>query len=337
MTVSIVIAVKAWQSNLEECLAKCLKIDYPDFELIILPDEPIKEELLSVQCRSGGLNLHYGITCGGEVPIRIIPTGAVKPALKRDLALKSAKGEIIAFLDDDAYPASDWLKNALEDFKDLEVAAVGGPSVTPESDNLRQKASGAVYSSFLVGGKFIYRYIPGRRQEVDDYPSCNFLVRKSLLLQLGGFNTDFWPGEDTKLCLEITKKLKKKIIYDPKVLVYHHRRQVFLPHLKQIASYAMHRGYFVKIYPQTSFRIAYFIPSIFLIGLVAGFFLALISKPLSAIYLSVLIFYLMLVFLFAIRKLRLFPLVFPAIILTHLTYGIYFLKGLFVFGLDERS
>jgi GT2 family glycosyltransferase len=164
---------------------------------------------------------------------------------------------------------------------------------------------------------------------VDDYPSCNFLVRHSIFKQLGGFNTQFWPGEDTKLCLEITKDLGKKIIYDPTVLVFHHRRPLFIPHLKQIANYALHRGYFVKRYPQTSLKFSYFVPSLFILALIAGAALSLYSQLFRAIYFFCLILYLSLVFIFSISKeLRLIPLVFLGIILSHLTYGFYFLKGL---------
>ncbi len=269
--------------------------------------------------------------------VSIFPTGHVCPADKRDLALKYAKGEILAFIDDDAYPAKDWLKCAIEDFEDNSVAAVGGPSVTPFNDSLRQQASGAIYSSYLVSGNFIYRYIPGKKREADDLPSCNFLVRKSVMQDLGGFNTSFWPGEDTKLCLDITKKLKKKIIYDPKVLVYHHRRPVFTPHLKQIANYALHRGYFVKKYPETSFKVSYFIPSLFLLGLLFGGALSLFCIPLKMVYSSALFFYLYLVFIFSISKeLRLIPLVFSGIISSHIAYGLLFLKGLLSKKLKEE-
>jgi glycosyltransferase involved in cell wall biosynthesis len=70
----------------------------------------------------------------GIVPISIIPTGPLKPSDKRDIALKHAKGQILAFLDDDAYPVKEWLKAALVNFSDPEVAAVGGPAVTPLND-----------------------------------------------------------------------------------------------------------------------------------------------------------------------------------------------------------
>jgi GT2 family glycosyltransferase len=266
MTVSIIIAVKTWQKNLKECVAKCKELDYPEFEIIILPD--------NVQGQSSAELIQSNSK--RTVPVKVVPTGPVSPAAKRDIAIAHSQADILAFLDDDAYPERDWLKKAIENFKNQDAAAVGGPAVTPPSDNLRQRASGAIYSSFLVSSKYVYRYLPKKRREVEDYPSCNFFIRKSVMQELGGFNTNFWPGEDTKLCLDIIK-LGKKIIYDPQVLVYHHRRPLFIPHLKQMASYALHRGYFAKKYPQTSLKGIYFLPSIFIIGLMLGGIISLYS------------------------------------------------------------
>ncbi|MBU1322752.1 glycosyl transferase, partial [Patescibacteria group bacterium] len=140
---------------------------------------------------------------------------------------------------------------------------------------------------------------------VDDYPTFNFLVKKKDFLAVNGFNTQFWPGEDTKLCLDLTHKLGKKILYHPDILVFHHRRPIFLPHLSQISRYGFQRGRFVRLFPQTSLRPAYFLPLllpiIFPFYFLALFYTALIHHSL---------------------------LLAPAIFLTHLTYAIFFLKGL---------
>lgn len=254
------------------------------------------------------------------------------------MALKHAKGEILAFLDDDAYPVRDWLSRAADNFRDENVAAVGGPAITPDSDSARQKASGLVYSSFLVSGSYAYRYLPKKRREVDDFPSCNLFVRRSIFEQVGGFSTQFWPGEDTKLCLDITCKLRKKIIYDPEVVVYHHRRRLFLPHLRQVANYALHRGYFVKRFPQTSLRISYFLPSILFSGIVAGGILSLFLSTLRLCYLSGLTLYVLVVLASSIYAgFRFLHLVFSGIITTHLAYGLYFLEGLFSAKLKEEN
>ena len=267
----------------------------------------------------------------------MVPTGAVSPGQKRDMAIGYARGDILAFIDDDAYPHKDWLKNALKNFADPDIAAVGGPAITAESDNFWQRASGQVYSSPLVSGGHSRRYVPKKKSRVDDYPSCNLLVRKAIMREIGGFNTSFWPGEDTKLCLDITKTLGKKIVYDPEVIAWHHRRPLFMPHLKQVASYALHRGYFTKRYPRTSRKFSYYLPSLFLFGLFAGLALALFFPSFRAVYLTGLSLYLFLVFAFSLSGgARLLPWVFFGTILTHVTYGFYFIKGVLSRRLKEE-
>lgn len=317
MTVSIIITCKGSSKYLEESLRHCKDLDYPDYEIIVLPDEEF-----SLQ----------------DLKVKVIPTGSVLPAQKRDMSLKYAKGDILAFIDDDAYPQRDWLKNSVRHFDNLDIAAVCGPAVTPADDNTLQKASGLVYSSLLVSGSHRRRYVPSGLSFVDDYPSCNFIMRKEAFKEIGGFDTTFWPGEDTILCLKIVKDLKKKIIYDPKALVYHHRRALFREHSAQIANYALHRGFFVKRFPETSFRLAYFAPSFLIFWLILAGVASLFNIHLRNFYLATLVFYLFSVLLFSVNKdLKYIPTVFKGIILTHITYGIYFLKGFLSPSLREEK
>jgi glycosyltransferase involved in cell wall biosynthesis len=81
MKVSIIIAVKNFNDNLKECLSHCLELDYPDYEIIVVPDWTIASEDKRVKILSSG-------------PNRL-------PAKKRDMAAETAEGEILAFLDDD--------------------------------------------------------------------------------------------------------------------------------------------------------------------------------------------------------------------------------------------
>ena len=258
------------------------------------------------------------------------------PGRKRDLASKYAKGEILAFIDDDAYPDQNWLKNAVRHFQDAAIAAVGGPAITPPEESFRGKASGKVYENILLSGNYRYRYVKSSKRFVDDYPSCNLLVRKSVFKELGGFDTEFWPGEDTKLCWGIVHKLNKKILYDPQVLVYHHRRPLFLPHLKQIANYAVHRGYFVKKYPHTSLKLSYFVPSLFVLVLTAGLVLSFINPVIRYFFISFVVFYVLIVLFFSLnRDIKLALYVFFGIIFSHLTYGVFFIKGLLTKQLNK--
>lgn len=41
--VSIIIPLKEYNSYIEECIRHCLELDYPDFEIIVLPDNPFPD------------------------------------------------------------------------------------------------------------------------------------------------------------------------------------------------------------------------------------------------------------------------------------------------------
>ena len=93
--VSIIIPCKKIESMTEKCIKKCLKLNYDNFEIIVLPDK-VNEEILKKF---------------SDKKIRIISTRNVKPSFKRNLGMKKANGEFFAFIDSDAYPKKTWLKN----------------------------------------------------------------------------------------------------------------------------------------------------------------------------------------------------------------------------------
>lgn len=325
--ISIIIPVKEVNDFLrKETLPALLKQSYQGFEVIIITDKPSKE------------------SAGWQIKIAILPSWPkTGPADKRDLGVKKARGEIIAFLDDDSYPEKNWLKNALAIFnKNQKIVGVCGPSITPPHNSLRQKASGYVWSTWLgSGGAGTYRCAVSQKREVDDFPTVNLLVRKKDFLAVGGFDSHFWPGEDTKLCHDLVYKLGKKIIYDPSVFVYHHRRSVFKPHLQQIGRYALHRGHFARILPKTSLRLGYLIPSLFVLWLFGGPFLFFLYLPLLRLYLFSLAVYLLLLMITALqvylkeKNFKLALLVIPSIFVTHVVYGALFIKGFFLKKLER--
>ncbi len=311
LLVSIIIPLPRFNDYIRESIKYYEILDAAGFEIIILPDEEEKEIL------------------SGTLPVRIIISGKVGPAEKRDLGAKNARGEILAFIDDDAYPRHDWFTNASVFFKNKEIGAVGGPAVTPGNEDFWKKISGNVFESYLGGGTYRKRYIPvGKVHEDYDLPSVNLMVRKSVFVAVGGFDSSFYPGEDTKLCLEI-KKAGYKILYSPDVLVYHHRRNLFPNHFNQVANYALHRGFFVKKYPETSLRFSYFIQSLFLLFTVFGFLASAFSREIALFYWSAMGFYFLLNVVCALKPgvLETFWTVI-GVFFTHLTYGFNFIKGL---------
>lgn len=311
--VSVVIPARDINGYLRESISWVLEQDYKNLEILVLPDSETYEVFPKTKI----------------IPVK---TG---PAEKRDLVLKYGQGEIFAFLDDDAFPRPDWLKNALPYFDNPVIAAVCGPGLTPEEDSVLQKASGWVSSSLLGGGPVApFRFLPQGEREVDDFPSMNLIVRRIDFEAVGGFDSSFWPGEDSKLCLDLTKKLGKKILYSPRVVVFHHRRPLFRQHLQQNGQFGLHRGYFARVSPGNSRKLSYFVPSVFVLFLL-GFPLTLFSLVLRSAYRSILSLYFLLLFSTALwvyskeKNLKISLLVIPGIFLTHFWYGLRFIQGFF--------
>jgi glycosyltransferase involved in cell wall biosynthesis len=316
---SFIIPVKAINDYIGESIPNILKIERNDFEIIIYPDIVNSEAWEKT---------------------RQIATGNVGPAEKRTLAIRDAVGEILIFIDDDAYPERDFIDILEKDLEDDNVIAVGGPAITPSDDGFWQKVSGAVFLSALSGGN-PERYIgKGKKRFVDDWPSVNLSVRKKDFELVRGFDCEYWPGEDTKLCLDLINS-GGKIVYDPELIVYHHRRAGFFKHLKQIGGYGLHRGFFAKKYPKTSRKLKYFIPSFFLLFVLAGAILNFYNKIFLELYLAgwALYFLAILKAFFEINKYESFLVsifCLPYIFFTHLVYGFRFIQG-FVFTIKLKS
>jgi glycosyltransferase involved in cell wall biosynthesis len=305
--VSIIIPCKEVSEYTRECIDCCKKLDYSNFEIVLLPDK--STNIIDA--------------------VKIIVTGPVAPGVKRNIGIKNSNGEFCAFIDDDAYPRSDWLTNALKYLNNSQVGGVGGPGLTPPIDSLRQKAGGYVLSSFMVGN-LSSRYKTINCFESDDIHSCNFIARKGLIEAVGGWNEKYWPGEDTLICLAI-KKLGKKLVEASDVVVYHHRRSLFSPHLRQVSRFGEHRGFFAKKFPENSAKLTYFFPSLLILSLVLGIALSFLFPFFRYILLLGMAIYLVLSLIAAtlqIRNIRQFFLVWSGIIATHIIYGSFFLFGL---------
>ena len=311
---SIIIPVKEINDYLRESVPYLMGLDYANFEILIVPNiEPSSLESVFINDR-----------------LKIIASGAVSPAIKRDMGAKQAKFEYLAFLDDDAYPPSEWLQVANKTFSDKNVVAIGGPGVTPPRSSLKETASGLFYETLIGSGGTAYRYRPATEGfYVEDYPSVNLIVRKDAFIEVGGFDNSFWPGEDTKLCLDLVK-VGYKIWYEPTLLVYHHRRPTFLGHFKQVGGYGLHRGYFVKIFPQTSALPMYFVPSLFLVGNIFLLLLGFAYPLLWTLWSALLAFYLLFAtfeILFKTKHPFVLGMTLVIMFCSHLVYGCRFIQG----------
>ena len=313
--VSIIIPCKKIDEYVLQCINRCRRMNYKNLEIIILPDEYNEEDNRKL---------------AGIEGVTIVPTGPITPGAKRNIGIKLSKGEICAFIDSDAYPHENWIKNALKYLKDEKVAAIGGPGLTPPEDSPMQKASGYVYAAAAFPSSLIGRYRTHKPKESDDIHSCNFIAKKSVLQAVGGWNEKYWPGEDTLLCLAIAKA-GYKMLEAPDVIVYHHRKPLFRKHLRQVIRFALHRGHFARKYGGNSRKPQYLAPSTIVATLFGGAIASLLLGGLTTkLYLLALAVYLTAALIASIavtKERKLIPLVWIGVILTHLVYGIHFIVG----------
>ncbi len=313
--VSIIIPAVRIGKYIEEAIKHYENLEYDNFEIIIVvSEENFTDKKLS-----------------DKIDIKIVP-GPRKLSAKRDIGVQLSKGEVIAFIDDDAYPRKDWLKNAIEIlYRDEKIGVVGGPAITPEDEPFLSKISGYIYSSPIVSGNIRKKFTLTNESEheYDDIHGVNYIVKKEVFNKVEGFKGlyQYTSGEDSLFSIKI-KKAGYKMIFSPNVVVYHHRRTIFFDHFKQVANYAFHRGFFAKKFPENSLKIKFFLPSIFLLGIVSGAILSLFSDIILKVYISTISIYFLLTFIFSLR-LNPIATILTALgtFFTHLTYGFYFIKG----------
>ncbi|OGH42852.1 MAG: hypothetical protein A3B53_02285 [Candidatus Levybacteria bacterium RIFCSPLOWO2_01_FULL_42_15] len=302
-------------------LKKYDKLKYQHYEILVVTDKPIVPVITGKKVRCLVMNINHPTT-GTE---------------KRDFALPFVKGEICAFIDDDAYPDSNWLTNAIPWFKYERIVAVGGPGVTPLEDSFWQKIGGYAIESYFCSGNIQYRFYPTFERFSKDQPGYNLLVRTSVLKKVKGWGTTFYGGEDTVLCIKLLKF--GKILHDPNIIVYHHRRTFPFGHLKQIGSVGLHRGYFFKKYPQTSRGTFYLLPTILTLGFISGIVLVVRFPQLFALpFVLVFLFFLLLGTISVYRhKVDITSSLIAsiAIMMTHMSYGVFFVKGLLTHHLNK--
>jgi O-antigen biosynthesis protein len=211
--ISVVVCTHNGAQTLAECLGRVRELSYPDFETIVVCDGS-RDRSAQIARQLGALVIeseHRGLSHA------------------RNLGIAQADGEIVAFLDDDAYPDPDWLHYLALGFRDERNAGVGGPNLPPREGRLVPDCVAAA-----PGGP-IHVLVSDR--EAEHVPGCNMAFRRSALEEIGGFDERFrTAGDDVDVCWRL-QKAGRTLGFSAGAVVMHHRRGSVRRYLKQQYGY----------------------------------------------------------------------------------------------------
>jgi len=142
----------------------------------------------------------------------------------RNVGVKNAKEEIIAFIDDDAVADKDWLKNLTKNYEDPKTMGVGG-QIRP----LWNKSPKWFPSELNWVLGCTYKGLPENRASIRNPIGCNMSFRKKAFERAGYFRCDIGrfgkkllSGEEMEFSVRVLEKIPdSKIIYEPSAIVYH--------------------------------------------------------------------------------------------------------------------
>jgi GT2 family glycosyltransferase len=211
--VSVVVCTHNGAATLGECLDRVEALDYPEVELVVVLDGCTDEcaEIAAAHGATVKETRHRGL---GHA---------------RNVGIETARGEIVAFLDDDAFPDPDWLRHVADRIRGGGFACVGGPNIPPGDDGFV-----AACVATAPGGP-IHVLVSDR--EAEHVPGCNMAFRKEVLEEVGGFDERFRvAGDDVDICWRL-QKAGHRIGFSAGAVVMHRRRDSVRRYLRQQYGY----------------------------------------------------------------------------------------------------
>jgi GT2 family glycosyltransferase len=226
---SIIVPTFDRPEALTACVQAIKKLDYPQdrFEVIIVDDGS------SVPIKPFDQNLR---DVANITILRQINTG---PASARNTGAQQAKGDILAFTDDDCMPTPQWLRELARSFNDNPLGLVGGRTVNGLVDNLYSTASQMIVEE-------AYAFFLSRDSDLRFFASNNMAVAARLFHKIGGFDSSFRTSEDREFCDRWIRQ-GHPLVYVPQAIVFHHHHLTMTTFIRQhfyygCGAYRFHRA-----------------------------------------------------------------------------------------------
>jgi GT2 family glycosyltransferase len=215
--VSVVVCVANAETTIRECLAGLARLEYPDFEVLVVDDGS----------RDATLAIAREVARG--TGFRVISSSRRGLAAARNKGLRHATGEIVAYIDGDAHPDPQWLTYLAATFREAEVAGAGGPNLPPPDGDATEACVARA-----PGGP-VHVLLSDR--EAEHIPGCNMAFRRSALEAIGGFDPRFeTAGDDVDVCWRLQER-GWTLGFSPAAVVWHRPRASVRAYWRQQKGY----------------------------------------------------------------------------------------------------
>jgi len=224
--VSVVVCSYNGARTIRDTLAALARVEYPDFEVIVVND--------------GSTDATAAIA--REHAVRLISTENRGLSSARNTGWRAASGEIVAYIDDDAYPDPHWLHYLAYAFMSGDWVGVGGPNIAPPGDGeiadcIANAPGGPVH--VLVGDR-----------EAEHIPGCNMAFRRDALEAVGGFDARYRAaGDDVDLCWRLLAR-GWRIGFHAGAMDWHHRRNSIAMYWRQQQGYGKAEALLEEKWPE---------------------------------------------------------------------------------------
>lgn len=210
--VSVIVPIYNGEEDIPELVKALLAQTYPpervEYLLVDNRSGDGTSQLLSeaaTQAQQRGVNLRH--LCESE-------TQSAYAA--RNLGIRAATGEILAFTDADCRPHPDWLLQLVPPFADPEIGIVAGEVTALPGHTWLEKYAASVG---MMSQKWLveHPFLPYGQ-------TANLAIRKEILRQTGLFRPHLTSGGDADICWRIQQQTQAKLFFVPQALIYHRHR-----------------------------------------------------------------------------------------------------------------
>lgn len=226
--ISIVIPSHNRINKLKNCLTSVEHMDYPKdyFEVIVIDDGSTDSAYKNLE----EIRKQFSF----DLKIVRQPNGG--PATARNKGIKMAKGEFIAFTDDDCEVDKNWIREIICGFKSEVIVGVGGTVVSKNNDIITKYIN---YNRILLprieNNKIMYLV------------TANACYRKKSLIDVNGFSEEIKNpgGEDPDLSFKLLG-YGSELVFKKESIVIHNHKLSIISFYRMFNNYGRGSAYLIK-------------------------------------------------------------------------------------------